>query len=97
MSWSNILSLWARIAQSIDDSKFEKIRERVLDSDSLCIMVEQVVELVPLFQYEDTKLDFVKFILPHIFDIDNVGKMEKVFQFENSMEELKELVKQSKF
>ena len=77
-------------SELIDDSKFEKIKERVLDSDSLCITVEQVAELIPLFQYEDTKLVFAKFILPHIFDVDNVGKLEKAFQFENSVEELKE-------
>ena len=81
--------------QSIDDSKFEKIRERILDHDSLCIMIEQVAELVSLFQYEDTKLIFAKFILPTIFDIDNIGKLEAVFEFENSVDELKEIVKKN--
>ena len=80
-------------SQTIDDSKFDKIRQRILDSDSLCIMVSQVAELIPLFQYEDTKLIFAKFILPSIFDIDNIGKLETVFEFENSVDELKQLIK----
>jgi|GEM_PF-992057 len=80
-------------AQSIDDSKFEKIKERISDHDSLCIRIDQVMELIPLFQYEDTKLDFSKYILPHIFDIDNIGKLESVFEFENSVDELKGLLK----
>ncbi|MCO6499824.1 MAG: DUF4476 domain-containing protein [Vicingus serpentipes] len=83
-------------SQPIDDSKFEKIKERVLDSDSLCIMVSQVAELIPLFQYEDTKLIFAKFILPSIFDMDNIGKLETVFEFENSVDELKEIAKKIK-
>lgn len=82
-------------SQSIDDSRLEKVKERILDRDSLCIMVSQVAELIPLFEYEETKLAFSKFVLPSIFDIDNVGKLEAVFDFKNSVDELKALIKKN--
>jgi len=37
-------------------------------------------------------LDFAKFISSSIFDVDNVGKLSDVFNFENSLEELKEKI-----
>jgi hypothetical protein len=77
-------------AETIEDSKLEKIKDEILDADSMCIMVNQVSELIQLFQYEETKLEFAKFIAPSIFDINNIGKLETVFEFENSMDELKE-------
>ena len=78
--------------QSLEDSKLEKAKEKIQFMDSVCITVNQLREILTLFQYEETKLDFAKFIAPHIFDIDNVGKLNDVFDFENSIDELKEVL-----
>lgn len=77
----------------LEDDKLLKIKEKILDIDSACLLVDQVIELTQLFQYEETKLDFTKFIAKSILDIDNIGKLEKVFDFENSMEELNNFIK----
>lgn len=75
--------------ETLEESKLEKVKTAIQGMDSVCIMIDQVKELIVLFEYEETRLDFAKFISSYLFDIDNVGKLSEVFNFENSMEELK--------
>jgi hypothetical protein len=80
-------------SQNLEDNKLEKVREAIFDMDSACVMVEQTKELIVLFEYEETKLEFAKFMYPYTFDLDNYGKLNEIFQFENSMEELNLFIK----
>ncbi|PCI98533.1 MAG: hypothetical protein COB15_05730 [Flavobacteriales bacterium] len=79
------------LAENLEESKLEKVKLALLDLDSACILVDQIKELVLLFEYEETRLDFSKFMIPYTFDIDNYEKLYSVFNFDNSKDELKEL------
>ena len=81
------------LAEQLEDNKLEKIKITIQDMDSVCLMINQLKEVLVLFEYEETKLDFVKFVSSSLFDIDNVGKLSEVFNFENSLEELKVFIK----
>lgn len=81
------------LAETLEDNKLEKIKIAIQDMDSVCLMINQLKELLILFEYEETKLDFAKFVSLYLFDVDNVGKLSEVFNFENSLEELKEFIK----
>ena len=78
--------------QTLEDSKLENAKGRIQYMDSICITVNQLREVLILFEYEETKLDFAKYIAPNIFDIDNIGKLNDVFNFKNSIDELKEVI-----
>jgi len=81
------------LAESLEESKLEKVKGAILDMDSVCILVEQTKELIVLFEFEETRLDFAKFIFYYTFDIDNYEKLYPTFNFENSKAELRELLK----
>lgn len=78
--------------ESLEDNKLEKIKTAITDIDSVCFLMDQVKEITQLFEYEETKLDFAKYISSYFFDIDNIGKLEEVFNFKNSLVELKEFI-----
>jgi Domain of unknown function (DUF4476) len=77
------------INENLEESKLEKVKTAILDMDSACVLVDQIKELIVLFEFEETRLDFAKFILDYTFDIDNYEKLYSVFNFENSKDELK--------
>ncbi len=78
--------------ENLEEIKLGKIKTAINELDSVCLLLDQVKDLTALFEYEETKLEFTKFMSPYFFDIDNVGKLEEVFNFENSMVELKEFI-----
>ena len=80
------------LAENLEESKLEKVKIAIQDMDSACVLVEQTKELIVLFEYEETRLDFAKFIFPHTFDIDNYEKLYAVFNFEDSKDQLRELI-----
>lgn len=79
-------------AENLEDSKLEKAKTTIQEMDSACVMVEQTKEIIVLFEFEETKLDFAKFMYQYTFDLENYTKLNEVFQFENSMEELNEFI-----
>lgn len=81
------------IAESLEESKLEKIKTAIIDMDSACVLVDQTKELIVLFEFEETRLDFAKFMLQYTFDIDNYEKLYPTFNYENSKAELRELLK----
>jgi hypothetical protein len=78
--------------ETLEDSKLEKIKYAIQDMDSACVLVEQTQELIVLLEYEETRLNFAKFMYPFTFDIDNYGKLNEAFNFENSKVELKAFI-----
>jgi len=81
------------LAENLEESKLEKIKEAILYMDSACILIKQTKELILLFEFEETRLDFAKFIFPYTFDIDNYEKLYPTFSFGNSKAELKNFIK----
>ena len=80
------------LAENLEESKLEKIKIAITDMDSACVFVEQTKELIVLFEFEETRLDFAKFMLAYTFDIDNYEKLYSAFNFEESKDQLKTLL-----
>ncbi len=76
------------IAETLEDNKLEKAKSTIQEMDSACVMVDQIKEVIVLFEYEETKLNFAKFMYQYTFDLENYSKLSEVFNFENSTEEL---------
>ena len=76
------------IAENLEDNKLEKAKINIQEMDSACIMVEQTQQIIVLFEYEETKLNFAKYMYKYTFDLENYTKLSEVFNFENSMDEL---------
>lgn len=77
------------LAENLEESKLEKVKFAISDMDSACVLVHQIKELIVLFEFEETRLDFAKFMFRYTFDIDNYERLYDAFNFENSKDELK--------
>jgi hypothetical protein len=80
---------------SIAGKSFEDTRMTLVKQigGERCFTVEQVKGLMGLFSFEDNKLDLAKFAYDHTYDIGNYYKVNDVFSFESSTEELNEYIK----
>lgn len=58
-----------------------------------CFTTAQVKGIMQLFGFEDSKLDFAKFAYDHTFDIGNYYKVNDVFGFESSVDELNQYIR----
>lgn len=72
-------------SKSFEDSKLT-IAKQVLGSN--CMLSSQVREIMTLFDFEKTKLDFAKFAYGKTFDPGNYFKLNDAFEFESSIDEL---------
>lgn len=81
------------LAENLEESKLEKVQLAIEDLDSACVLVDQVKELMQLLEFEETRLAFGKFVFPYTFDIDNYEKLYPLFNFENSKDQLRSLLK----
>lgn len=79
--------------ESLEESKLEKVKIAIEDLDSVCVLVDQIKELIVLFEFEETRLNFAKYMFPHTFDIDNYEKLYPTLNFENSKEQLRKMLK----
>ena len=80
--------------ETLEDNKLEKVKTAIQDMEAPCFTIDQLKILIPLFEYEETKLAFAKVIVHSIFDVDHVGNLSSVFDFENSIDELKQAIHQ---
>ena len=72
-------------SKSFEDSKLS-IAKQVLGSN--CMLSSQVKEIMMLFDFEKTRLDFAKFSYGKTFDPGNYFKLNDAFEFESSIDEL---------
>ncbi len=72
-------------SKSFEDSKMT-IAKQVLQNN--CLVVSQVKEIMGLFTFEETKLDFAKYAYNYTYDIGNYFKVNDMFTFESSIDEL---------
>jgi hypothetical protein len=71
--------------KSFEDSKLT-IAKQALNSN--CLMASQVKEVMVLFSFEQTRLDFAKYAYSHTHDIGNYFKVNDAFTFESSIDDL---------
>ncbi|HOY32060.1 MAG TPA: DUF4476 domain-containing protein [Bacteroidales bacterium] len=72
-------------SKDFEDSKLA-IAKQVLGSN--CMLCSQVRDIMQLFTFEATRLDFAKFAYSRVFDQGNYYKLNDAFTFESSIDEL---------
>ena len=57
-----------------------------------CLTANQIKTITALFDFESTKLEFAKYAYPFCYNPENYWKINDVFDFESSIEELDEFI-----
>lgn len=93
-SWPVESSSFESIKRSISAKDFEDskltLAKQVLNSN--CLLAAQVKELMTLFDFESTRLEFAKMAYRHTYDQGNFYKVNDAFEYESSIEELHEFI-----
>ncbi|MBK9399954.1 MAG: DUF4476 domain-containing protein [Bacteroidetes bacterium] len=76
-------------SKSFEETKFT-ISKQVLQDR--CMLVSQVKQMMLIFTFEQTRLDFAKFAYDRTYDIGNYFKVNDAFTFESSIEDLNEYI-----
>lgn len=76
-------------SKGFDSSKL-KIAKQILRDN--CLLADQVAELVDLMGFESNKLELAKFAYSRTFDQGNYYKVNDVFDFESTIEELQDFI-----
>lgn len=80
--------------KSIADKGFEETKLTLAKQigGSNCFNSAQVKELMGIFGFEDSKLDFAKFAYDHVVDVNNYYKVNDAFGFSSSVDELNKYI-----
>jgi hypothetical protein len=76
-------------SKNFEDSKLT-IAKQIIGSN--CLLSSQVRDLMELFTYETTKLEFAKFAYRYTLDIGNYYKVNDAFTYESSIDELNDYI-----
>lgn len=80
--------------ESIQSKDFESTRltlaKQVLQNN--CLTSAQVREVLALFDFENSRLDYAKYAYGRTYDIGNYFKVNDAFEFESSVEELNNFI-----
>lgn len=81
--------------QSISSKTFEDSKLTIAKqiTDANCLFVSQVKEILQLFTFEASKLDYAKYAYSHVYDRNNYFKVNDVFTFESTIDELNDFIK----
>ena len=71
--------------QAFEENKFQ-VAQQVFNSN--CMTVNQVNQIIGLFSFEDTKLDFAKYAYGRTYDQSNYFMVNNAFSFSSSVDEL---------
>lgn len=80
-------------SKTFEDSKL-KIAKQVIGSN--CLLSSQVKEIMMIFDFENTKLDFAKFAYGHTYDLGNYYKVNDAFQFESTIDDLNRYIQSAR-
>jgi hypothetical protein len=80
-------------SKTFEDSKMTIAKQVVGNS---CLLSSQVKELMMLFTFEESRLDFAKFAYGRTYDIGNYYKVNDAFTFESSIDELNQFISRSR-
>lgn len=85
---------FADAKKSIEEKSFEGTKATMAKQigRDRCFTAAQVKEVMEVFSFEDTKLDFAKFAYDRTYDIGNYYKVNDAFSFESSIDELNKYV-----
>jgi hypothetical protein len=72
-------------SKSFEDSKLT-VAKQVMNAN--CLLVSQVKQIMEVFDFESTRLEFAKAAYSRTYDIDNYYELNDVFDFESSIREL---------
>lgn len=80
--------------QSIESKTFEDSKLTIAKqiAGSNCLLCSQVKEIMLLFTYESTKLEFAKYAFPFTLDQGNYFRVNDAFTYESSIDELNEFL-----
>lgn len=73
------------LAKSFEDSKLTIAKQFI---DSTCLLSSQVEQVLTLFSFENSKLEFAKYAYHRTFDLGNYYTVNDAFTFESSIDEL---------
>jgi hypothetical protein len=76
-------------SKSFEDSKLTVAKEV---TGANCLFASEVKEIMLLFSFESTRLTFAKFAYKYTFDRGNYYKINDAFQFESSIDELRQFI-----
>lgn len=76
-------------SKSFEDSKLTLAKQIC---DAKCLKSSQVRDIMKLFSFEETRLNFAKYAYNKVADKDNYYLVNEAFQFESSIEELNESI-----
>lgn len=76
-------------SKSFEETKFTIAKQVLQDR---CMVVSQVKQMMLIFTFEQTRLDFAKFAYDRTYDIGNYFKVNDAFTFEGSVEELNDYI-----
>lgn len=80
-------------SKSFEDSKIT-IAKQIVGNN--CLLCSQVKEIMKIFSFEDSRLEFAKFAYKHTFDIGNYYQLNDAFTFESSIDDLNEYINNNK-
>jgi len=76
-------------SKSFEDSKLT-IAKQIINSN--CLLTTQVKQILMLFSFESTRLDFAKYAYTRTYDQNNYFKINDAFTFESSIDELNQYI-----
>lgn len=76
-------------SKDFEDSKLT-IAKQIINSN--CLLSSQVREIMLIFSYEDSRLDFAKYAYAFTLDLGNYYKVNDAFSFETSIDELNQYI-----
>jgi len=77
-------------SKSFDDTRLTVAKQIV---DANCLTAQQVKEIMLLFSFEDSRLDFAKYAYNKVTDPNNYYKLNDAFTFESNVDELNNYVR----
>jgi hypothetical protein len=85
---------FSAVKQSIKDADFENTKLSTAKTiiATNCLTTDQVVEVLKMFDFEDTRLQFAKFAYSKTYDKGNYIKINTVFDFDSSKETMNKFV-----
>ncbi|MBN2173559.1 MAG: DUF4476 domain-containing protein [Bacteroidales bacterium] len=78
-------------SKDFEDTKLTVARQ-ILKAN--CLLVSQVKDIMMMFDYESTRLEFAKEAYDKTYDIDNYYLLNDAFDFESSIDELNDYINQ---
>jgi hypothetical protein len=76
-------------SKSFEDSKLT-IAKQIIQTN--CLLCNQVKEIMLLFSFESTRLEFAKYAYAYTLDLRNYYKLNDAFTFESSIDELNKYI-----